>query len=113
MESWVDGGKIAELRKQQGLGIRELASKAHIDHSILSRLERDLQEDCKLSIIASIASVLGVKVDDLLRHGQRTTNHSLVPELQAVNNELAKRSTEIQQQAAGILRGYLSTLDVG
>jgi transcriptional regulator with XRE-family HTH domain len=110
-EHMVDGDKLAELRKQQGLGLRELAAKAGIDHSVISRLERNLQEDCMSSSAVSIASVLGVTVDEVLQLSQQVINRKIVPELQAINNELARYSPKIQRQAAGILRGYLLTLN--
>lgn len=111
MVGWVNGDKIAELRRQQGLGLRELALKAQVDHSVISRLERNLQQDCMLSVIVAIALALGVAVDDLLRHGQQATNRKLTPEFQAIINELAEQPPKIQRQSAGILRGYLLTLD--
>lgn len=111
MVGWVDGDKIAGLRNQQGLGLRELATKAQVDHSVISRLERNLQEDCMVSVVVAIASALGVAVDDLLRDGQQATNRKLIPEFQAVSNDFAQHPPKIQRQAAGILRGFLSTLD--
>ena len=111
MDSWVDGEKVAELRNQQGLGLRELAAKAGVDHSVVSRLERNIQKDCMLSAVAAIASALGVTIDDLLRNGQSAKNERLIPEFQAVINEFTQQPPKIQHQAAGILNGFLSTLN--
>ena len=108
---WIDGNKIAKLRNQQGLALRELAVKAQVDHSVISRLERNLQDDCMVSAVVSIALALGVTVDDLLTDSQQATNSRLTPEFQAVSNELAQQSAKVQRQAAHILRGYIASLD--
>jgi transcriptional regulator with XRE-family HTH domain len=107
----INGARIAELRGQRGLGQRELAAAAQIDHSVISRLERNLQDDCMVSALFAIASILGVPVDDLLHHGQQAVTLNLAPELQAAINQLGQRSPVIQRQAAGILNGYISTLE--
>jgi transcriptional regulator with XRE-family HTH domain len=109
----INGAKIAELREQKGWGQRELATAAKIDHSVISRLERNLQSDCMVSALSAIAFVLGVSIDELLYEGQQSTYIQLVPKLQAVVNELSRKDANIQRQAAGILTGYLSTLDDG
>ena len=110
VNSVLNGEKLAELRRLRGLGQRQLAEIAKVDASVISRLERNLQTDCMVSILMAISSVLGVTTDELLRNSQQTSNQSLVPELQAVNNTLSRQPEKTQRQAAGILRGYLSTL---
>src|SRR5258708_38169293 len=79
--SIVNGDKIAELRRQRGWGQRDLAAEAQIDPSVISRLERNLQDDCMLSIVIAIAEALGVTVDELLSKGQHATYLGLAPEL--------------------------------
>ncbi len=111
MDYQVDGKRVAELRQQHGWGQRDLAEAGQIDPSVVSRLERNLQDDCMLSIVVAIASALGVTVDELLMQGQHATYLGLTPELQSATNQLAHQSPAIQRQAAGILRGYLSTLE--
>lgn len=97
MDSLVDGEKVAALRTQQKIGLRELAIKAGVDHSVISRLERNIQKDCMLSAVMAIASALGVTVDDLLRDGQRAKDESLTPEFQAVINDFAQQPPTIQR----------------
>lgn len=106
----VNGEKIAELRQQRGWGQRDLATIAEVDPSVISRLERNLQDDCMLSVVVALAATLGVTIDELLAQGQQTNFTRLVPELQSEVNQLAQKPIEIQRQAAGILHGYLSTL---
>jgi|SRR5579859_5860528 len=107
----VNGEKLAQLRQKREWGQRELAAAAKVDPSVISRLERNLQEDCMLSIVVAIAEALGVMVDDLLMNGQQATNARLHPELQAAINRLTQQPVRNQRQAAGILEGYLLALD--
>jgi transcriptional regulator with XRE-family HTH domain len=106
----INGDKIALLRKEKGWDQRKLAAEAHVDPSVVSRLERNLQDDCMLSIVNRIASVLDVSIDELLNRGYQPGTVDLDSELQAVISILARQTPIIQQQAAGILRGYISTL---
>lgn len=106
----INGEKITLLRKQKGLDQRDLANAAGVDPSVISRLERNLQDDCMLSVIVHIAEALNVPVDELLIAGQSAIQKDLHPEFQAVIGVLAHFPPMIQQQAAGILRGYVSTL---
>jgi transcriptional regulator with XRE-family HTH domain len=106
----VDGSKIKALREAKKLDQYELAKAAGVVPSVISRLERNLQGDFKLSVIVSVARVLGVNIDSLL-YESTLKSVTLEPELQIVINEVATLSTNIQKQVAGILRGYLLTLD--
>lgn len=110
MAGLINGDKIALLRKEKDWDQRKLAAEAHVDPSVVSRLERNLQDDCMLSIVNRIASVLDVSIDELLNRGYQPGTVDLDSELQAVISILARQTPIIQQQAAGILRGYISTL---
>jgi len=63
-----------------------------------------------LSVTLAVASAR-VAADKLLIDGQQSTYLGLEQELQAVIKLLAQKALHIQRQAAGILRGYLSTLN--
>lgn len=59
------GGKIAELRKEQGLNQKELAKKIGVSRSALSLYEIDRTEP-DLETVKKIASLFGVTTDYLL-----------------------------------------------
>jgi transcriptional regulator with XRE-family HTH domain len=106
---WIDGEKVVALRKQRKMDQLSLAKAAGVAQSVLSRMERGMQDDYKLSVIVSVARVLGVSVDDLLT----STNNrpELEPELQAILNIIEQRDFNTQRIAARILRGLIDGLD--
>lgn len=59
------GGKVAELRKEQGLNQKELAKKIGVSRSALSLYEIDRREP-DLETVKKIASLFGVTTDYLL-----------------------------------------------
>ncbi|MDV2687574.1 helix-turn-helix transcriptional regulator, partial [Alkalihalophilus lindianensis] len=67
------GKKIAELRKQKGYTLSELAEKTKISKSYLSNIERNLNKNPSLAIIKRIAKVLDVDLMTLLKN---ETNHN-------------------------------------
>lgn len=107
----LDGEQIRRVREQLGWKQRQLATRADVDPSIISRLERNLQGDTTLSVVVAIARALNVRIDDLLtgreENGQRGSLH---PDWQAVVAEVNSLPMQQQGQAAAILRGYLSSL---
>lgn len=105
----VDGARIANLRKQRGLDQYELAEKAGVAPSVISRLERNLQADYKLSVIVSVARILGVTVDELLI--DTDVEQDMLPEFRAVLDEIRSRDVTTQRLAAGVLRGLLEVSD--
>lgn len=107
--SWINGEKIAALRKQHGLDQLELAKAADVAQSVISRVEREMQGDYKLSVIVSIARVLGVTVDELLVKGENSGQFD--PELQAMITILESRDKQTQRIAARTIRGLLEGLD--
>ncbi len=107
----LDGARIRRVREQLGWKQRQLAARAGVDPSIISRLERNLQGDTTLSVAVAIAGALNVRVDDLLT-GREADGHrgSLHPDWQVVIAEVNSLPIKQQGQAAAILKGYLSSL---
>jgi XRE family transcriptional regulator of biofilm formation len=60
------GKKIAEIRKQRGYTLSELADLANISKSYLSNIERNLHKNPSLEIMIRIADVLNVDLSALL-----------------------------------------------
>lgn len=57
--------RLRELRAEQGLTLRQVAERAHIDVSTLSRLEAGKRR-LALDHVPALAAALGVTADDLL-----------------------------------------------
>lgn len=104
----IDPSKIEQFRLNKNWNQLQLAQKAKINPSVISRIERGLQKDCKLSVILAIASALDVRIDDLLTT-RNETEYDV--ELEAAMQQLVKYPQAKQKQAAAILRGYLSSLE--
>lgn len=77
--------RLRELRLEQGLTLQQVSERAHIDVSMLSRLESGKRR-LALDHIAGLAAALGVTADDLLGgtappdprvRSKPTTNHGL------------------------------------
>ena len=105
------GTKITELRKLNGWDQFELAAAAHIAPSVVSRLERNLQADFKLSVVEAVAAALHVSIDSLLEPSAGSETENVAAELEAAIVQLRTRSSRIQRHVAGMIRGYLSVLD--
>lgn len=105
----VNGQAIVKLRQQKGWDQKTLAHEAGVDASVLSRLERNMQPDFKLSVLIAIAEALGVSLDSLL-YSTKNVEVILEPELRIAFEQLSQLSPRLQRQAAAIMNGYLSSL---
>lgn len=103
--------KITQLRKNCGWEQGELAQIANVNPSVISRLERGLQDDFKLSVIVKIANALDVPVDDLLDKSDTENPYELSPELNSAINRLRRHSLIVQNRIAGMISGYLAILE--
>ena len=61
------GENIKRLRTKQGISQDDLARKAELKYSTLAKIEGDLEKKPGVQMIAQIAKVLGVSVEDLLK----------------------------------------------
>ncbi|MDX9855822.1 MAG: helix-turn-helix transcriptional regulator [Candidatus Moranbacteria bacterium] len=61
------GENIKRLRTKQGLSQDDLARKAELKYSTLAKIEGDFVKKPGVQMIAKIAKVLGVSVEDLLK----------------------------------------------
>jgi transcriptional regulator with XRE-family HTH domain len=62
--------RLRELRLEQGLTLQQVSERAHMDVSMLSRLESGKRR-LALDHIPSLAAALGVSADDLLERSTR------------------------------------------
>ena len=107
----LDTAKIRKLRKQRGWDQREFAQNAAINPSVISRLERGMQDDFKFSIIVSIANCLGVTIDQLLKQEYQTNNPKYSTLLASSLERLSQHDTKKQNEVAGMINGFLSIIE--
>ena len=60
------GENIKRLRTKQGLSQDDLARKAELKYSTLAKIEGDFVTKPGVQMMAKIAKVLGVSIEDLL-----------------------------------------------
>lgn len=112
MDTLFNGAHIRERRITRGLTQHALAAQAGVDASVVSRLERGLQDDVHLSVFVALAHVLESPLDDFLAPQHQMARQiypELVPELAIVVNELGTLTRSEQQQIAAMLQSYLAT----
>jgi len=61
------GENIKRLRTKQGISQDDLARKAELKYSTLAKVEGDFVKKPGVQMVAKIAKVLGVSVEDLLK----------------------------------------------
>jgi transcriptional regulator with XRE-family HTH domain len=110
MKSFVNGEKIAALRKIKGWEQQDLAAHAGINSSVISRMERGLQGDFKLSVLVQIAQALEVPIDQLLTLSWQQKSPEFPAELENSFRILSLQPIEIQKHVAAIVMAYLEHL---
>lgn len=95
------------LREGKGWDQKTLAQAAGVDPSVISRLERGLQDDLRASVLVALADALVVPVDALLG---RLQEHKVITELAATMVELERLPDAHQRQVAAMLRAYLTAM---
>lgn len=107
----IRGETLRMLREVRQWDQQTLAHHTGIDPSVISRLERGLQNDLKASVLVKLAQTLEVSIDDLVGITSHQT-YEIIGELIALLPLLQQLSPAHQRQVAAILRGYLTTLPV-
>jgi transcriptional regulator with XRE-family HTH domain len=110
MSDVIDPQVLRSLRESRGWDQLTLATAADVDPSVVSRLERGLQQDLKASILVALARALETPVDALLIASAQHAPPPLVAELGAVMTELGALPPLQQRQVAAIVRAYLSAM---
>jgi transcriptional regulator with XRE-family HTH domain len=105
----INGTMIVELRRSRGWDQKTLANVSGVDAGVISRLERNLQSDFKISVVLAVAKALEVSVDTLLNYVP-SEDDVVTPEWEVICAAIAKYPPRIQKQAAAIMQGYLSSL---
>lgn len=110
MSSVIDVNVIRSVLEAKGWDQLTLAQMANVNPSVVSRLERGLQDDLKASVLVALARALEMPVESLLLPSLRQVPLSLSPELLEIVVELYMLTPHFQRQVIALLQGYLSTL---
>lgn len=108
MAELLDTRTLRTLREAQGWDQQTLAQRAGVDPSVISRLERGLQEDLRVSVMVALARALGTSVESLLAAPPVPLRFGA--ELTAALTQLDALSRAQQHQVAALLRAYVTTL---
>jgi transcriptional regulator with XRE-family HTH domain len=106
MPALINGQTLRAVREAKGWNQQALARHAGVDNSVISRLEREMQEDLKVSVLLALATALEVPVTDLLTFAQPQPG-ALVPQLSALMAQVAALPDVPQRTIAAIIQGYL------
>jgi transcriptional regulator with XRE-family HTH domain len=118
MPALISGQVLRAARQAKGWNQQALARQAGIDKSVISRLEREIQDDLKVSVLIALATALDLSVERLLKGPDRPPG-ALIPLLAAqIDRVAALPDAQIdrvaalpdapQRQIAAIIQGYLS-----
>lgn len=90
---------------------QELATRAGIARSVISRLERNLQVDFQFSVIAAVAKAFNVSVDHLLTEEYQQQKPDFIPELESVFQRLGEKPENIQRIIARTMQSLIEGLE--
>lgn len=99
---------LRSLREGRGWDQLTLARQAGIDPSVVSRLERGLQDDMRVSVLVALSRALQVSTDHLLV--EPVASPALSAELTGAVAALAELAPAQQRQVAALLMAYVATL---
>lgn len=111
MQKLIDGGKITRLRELKGWSQQDLAEYSGVDGSVISRLERNIQSDFKVSVIYAVANALDTTIDDLLLPDVQIEVGEFIPVLEVALRSLSRQTPFAQNQIAKIIQAYISSLE--
>lgn len=107
----IDRDKLKKLREEHHWTQRQLAELSGVASTVVSRIEKGTQKDCRVSALASIATTLGVTVDSLLEDQSIEKLQGPIPELRILIVQLSNQPEAVQHNAVGVLKGLLSSYE--
>jgi transcriptional regulator with XRE-family HTH domain len=105
----ISGETLRTLRETKGWDQQTFAQHAGVDASVVSRLERGLQTDLKVSVLIRLAQALEVSLDALVANSTNPPP-KLIGELEILLPPLQQISPANQRQIAAVIRSYLETI---
>jgi len=110
MNDVIDPQVLRALRETRHWDQQTLAATAGVDPSVVSRLERGLQQDLRASVLVALARALQSPVDALLVAEDHQHQPVFIAELTAAVQGLADLAPAHQRQLAAIVQAYLATM---
>ena len=110
MNDVIDPQVLRALREARQWDQQTLAATAGVDPSVVSRLERGLQQDLRASVLVALARALQSPVDALLVAEDHQNQPVFIAELTAAMQGMADLSPAHQRQLAAIVQSYLATM---
>lgn len=102
---------IQRLREQRGWDQKRLASESQVNPSVISRLERGVQQDFKLSVVLAIARALNIDISTIVQQDEYETD--VVEDLQVAIRRCVIQPHTVQRQIAGMINGLLNVVEHG
>lgn len=109
-QAYINTAALRALREAHGMDQATLAARAGLDKSVISRLERGVQRDFRVSVLIRLAQVLDTSVESFLHTPYHRPRPALGTELAAVLDQVETLSPTHQQRVASLLRWYLMEL---
>ena len=92
------GRIVRERRQAKGMTIEQLAEKADVSVSLISRLERERVDNIKLANLAAIANALQLQMADFFRDSRLQT-----PKVVELLDYWAEQPEEKREDAAALM----------
>lgn len=84
--------QLVALRTAKGWDQKQLAEAAGVDRSVISRLERGLQADCRVSVLIAISAALNIPPEALIVNSHVDASNNVTLELEASLTRLKGQS---------------------
>src|SRR5258708_31058 len=106
MPTFLNIERLIALRQAKHWDQKQLAEVAGVDRSVISRLERSVQADCRLSVLIALAAALNAPVETLIESGQAVQTGDYAPDLAAALTRVSRQPLSVQTHAAWILNAF-------
>ena len=107
MPALINGQVLRAAREAKGWNQQTLAQRAGVNKSVVSRLEREMQDDLKVSVLVALATALEISPENLLVLPLREA-HTLIPQIAALLPSVAALPEIPQRYIAGMIQGCLA-----
>ena len=110
MSSFINAHALRERRKARGWDQLTLAREAGIDPSVVSRLERGLQADLRVSVLVALIRALDIPIEEiLLLSPMHSPVNGDILELESLIFQIRHLPPPYQEQIIALIATYLAT----
>lgn len=107
------GNALKTARERRGLSLQQTAEKAGIDPTLLSRMERGIVHDVKLTTLASLARTLTFSLDDFATEAKLLPRRRYIGPDGLADADLAPIVAEVSRLHARLVQLQKRTADLG